>query len=360
MRSSRAWWWISCSGRAGNVPRRLVATLVAALALVGCDRLLDREIVRNLTRADASVLTSPDLQVVLCGTGSPLADATRAGPCTAVIAGGVFLLVDVGPGAWEQVDLANLPIAELDAVLLTHFHSDHLGDLGEAITQSWIAGRTRPLDVYGPPGVGRIVAGLREVYSFDVDYRVRHHGQDWMPRVAGSAVAHEFALPPEGSSEAVSVLEQSGLRVTAFRVDHTPVSPAVGYRFDWRGRSVVISGDTGKSASLVANARGADLLVHEALQPKLTERAAAVARRLGLERMAKLAGDVSTYHTTPREAAEIAREAGVKHLVLSHLVPGPTNALGRRLFLDGAGDLYEGEITLGEDGMRFALAPGPE
>jgi ribonuclease Z len=360
-----------------DVAQRLVMLLAVAFALAGCDRLLDWQIERNLTRVDASVLTSPDLQVVLCGTGSPLADATRAGACTAVIAGGVFVLVDVGPGSWEQVDLANLPIGELAAVLLTHFHSDHIGDLGEAITQSWIAGRKRPLDVYGPPGVARIVAGLREVYALDVEYRVRHHGEDWLPREAAFAVAHEIALPPEGSTDAVVVFEQpappggvsnerpasearAGLRVTAFRVDHSPVSPAIGYRFDWRGRSVVVSGDTRKSASVVANARGADLLVHEALQPALTERAVAVARRLGLERIAKLAGDIPSYHTTPREAAEVAREAGVKQLVLSHLVPGPTNALAKRLFLDGAGAVFPGEITLGEDGMRFALAPaGP-
>jgi ribonuclease Z len=339
---------------------RLAALLVGALALVACDRLIDRQIERNLTRADAGVLSSPDLQVVLCGTGSPLPDAARAGPCTAVIAGGVFLLVDVGPGSWEQVDLANLPIAELGGVLLTHFHSDHIGDLGEAITQSWIAGRTRPLDVFGPPGVARVVAGLREAYAFDVDYRVAHHGEEWMPRAAGSAVAHEVALPPEGSSQAVTVLERDGLRVTAFRVDHTPVSPAVGYRFDWRGRSLVVSGDTGRSASLVANARGADLLVHEALQPKLTGRASEIARRLGRDRMAKLAGDVASYHTSPRDAAEEAREAGVKQLVLTHLVPAPDNALGRRLFLDGAGEVFAGELTLGEDGMRFSLPPAAD
>jgi ribonuclease Z len=334
--------------------------LLAALLLPACNRLLDRQVERNLTRANRDVLSSPELLVVLCGTGSPLADAARAAACTAVIAGGTFLLVDVGPGSWEQVDLANLPIGELHGVLLTHFHSDHIGDLGEAITQSWIAGRAQPLDVYGPPGVGRVVAGLREAYALDTGYRVTHHGEEFMPSQAASALAREIALPPEGSSEARLVLERDGLRVTAFRVDHAPVAPAVGYRFDWRGRSVVISGDTRKSASLVANARGADLLVHEALQPKLTERGAEIAQRIGLPRLAKLASDLPGYHTTPREAAEVAREAGARHLVLTHLVPGPSNALAERIFLDGAGEIFEGEITLGEDGMRFTLSPGSD
>ena len=342
--------------------RRLAVLLASALAvgLVGCDRLIDRQIERTLTRVDTSVLTSPDLQVVLCGTGSPLPDPDRAAACTAVIAGGTFVLVDVGPGSWGQADLANLPLASLSAVLLTHFHSDHIGDLGEAITQSWIAGRTQPLAVYGPPGVERIVAGLAEAYAFDVDYRVAHHGDAFMPRAAAGAIAHRLALPPQGSSEAVPVFEQNGLRITAFRVDHAPVSEAVGYRFEYRGRSVVVSGDTRKSASLIANARGADLLIHEALQPKLTNRAADVARRLGRERVAKLASDIAGYHTSPREAAEAASEAGAKRLVLTHLVPAPTNALNQRLFLDGASEAFSGEITVGEDGMRFALPPAGE
>jgi ribonuclease Z len=337
------------------VSRGLAAALLAALLLSGCDRLLDRQVERNLTRVNRSVLTSPDLLVVLCGTGSPLADATRAAACTAVIAGGTFLLVDVGPGSWEQVDLADLPAGELAGVLLTHFHSDHIGDLGEAITQSWIAGRSKPLEVYGPPGVGRVVAGIGEAYALDTGYRVKHHGEEFMPSQAAGAVAREIALPPEGSSDPVVVLERGGLRVTAFRVDHAPVSPAVGYRFDWRGRSVVVSGDTRKSASLIANARGADILVHEALQPKLTGRAAQVAQRIGQPRLAKLASDLPGYHTTPREAAEVAQQAGVKHLVLTHLVPGPNGVLGEHLFLDGAGEVFDGELTLGEDGMRWTL-----
>jgi ribonuclease Z len=329
--------------------------LAAALAL-GCQRLVDAQIERSLTRRDASLLASPDLQVVLCGTGSPLPARERASACLAVIAGGEFALVDVGPGAWKTVDLANLPTASLGAVLLTHFHSDHIGDLGEAITQSWIAGRTRPLDVYGPPGTARVVEGLREAYAFDVGYRVAHHGDAWMPRAAAGATAREIALPQDPLGSTV-VFERNGLRVSLFAVDHQPVAPAVGYRFDYRGRSVVVSGDTRPSPSLVANARGADLLVHEALQPDLVARSRDVARRIGLERLAKLADDILGYHTSPVEAAAEAREAGVAHLVFTHLVPSPPNFLVRRQFVAGVADAYAGEVTLGEDGMRFALSP---
>lgn len=334
----------------------LVLLAAGALALApGCERLTEREIERNLQRVDESVLASPDLQVFLCGTGSPLPDPERAGSCVAVIAGGHFVLVDAGPGSWEVLDLANLPIGRVEAVLLTHFHSDHIGDLGEATTQGWIAGRAAPLEVFGPPGTARVVAGFGEAYAADVDARVAHHGEAWMPRAAAGAVARELPLP--AGEAAVPVFERDGLRVTMFAVDHQPVVPAVGYRFDFAGRSVVVSGDTRKCASVVANARGADLLVHEALQRDMVGRAAAVARRLGRERVAKLAGDIQSYHTSPVEAAEVAREAGVAHLVLTHLVPAPPNRLARRMFLTGVADAYGGEVTLGEDGMRFSLAP---
>jgi ribonuclease Z len=335
----------------------LAPACAALLALApGCERLIDRQAERTLGRVETGLLESPDVHVVLCGTGSPLADASRAAACTAVIAGGHFLLVDAGPGSWERVDLANLPIGALEGVLLTHFHSDHIGDLGEAVTQSWIAGRAQPLEVIGPPGTGRVVEGFREAYAFDVDHRVAHHGDGAMPRAAAGAVAREVALGEEPDASATA-FERGGLRVTMFRVDHAPISPAVGYRFDYRGRSVVVSGDTVKSASVVKHARGADLLIHEALQRDLVARGAAAAERLGRPRLAKLAGDIGGYHTSPVEAAEVAREAGVSELVLTHLVPSPANWLARRMFLRGVPAAFPGKVTLGEDGMRFVLPP---
>lgn len=339
----------------GLFERATIALAVVACVTAGCDRLIERQIELNVTRAEVSLLKSPDLHVVLCGTGSPLPDATRAGACTAVIAAGELVLVDVGPGSWEVVDLANLPTSGLSAILLTHFHSDHIGDLGEAFTQSWIAGRDRPLDIYGPPGTARVVDGFRAAYSFDIDHRVIHHGENNLPRAAAGAVARELAIP-DGDG-ATLVFERKGLRVTMFRVNHEPVEPAVGYRFDYRGRSVVISGDTRKSQNLARYAKDADLLVHEALQPDLIRRAAAVTHRLGRDRQSKMATDVLSYHTSPVEAAELARDAGVAHLVFTHVVPGPTNFLARRLFLAGVADAFHGQVTLGQDGMRFALPP---
>ena len=336
--------------------RRCLVFIALAAALSGCDRLIERQLDKNLTRVDKSVLTSPDLQVVICGSGSPLPDATRAAACTAVIAGGEFVLVDSGPGSWEVLDLANLPIGQVSAVLLTHFHSDHIGGLGEAITQSWIAGRAQPLAVYGPEGVERVVAGFGEAYAQDVNYRVAHHGEAYMPRAAAGAEAHVVALGDEPNASA-TVFERNGLKVTMFRVDHDPVRPAVGYRFDFAGRSVVVSGDTAKSTCLVEHAKGADVLIHEALERTLIARAIAAAKRLGLERQAKLAGDIPDYHTSPVEAAEVARDAGVSELVLTHLVPSPNNFLTRRIFLAGVADVFKGKVVIAEDGMRISLPP---
>ncbi len=338
---------------------RRVAALGIALAFsLGCERLIDAQIERNLTRVQTGLPDEPGLHVVLCGTGSPIADASRAAACTAVLAAGQLYLVDVGPGAWESADLANLPLARLSGVLLTHFHSDHIGDLGEAITGSWIAGRAQPLDVYGPAGTAGVVRGFVDAYARDADARSRHHGEQAMPRAAAGAIAHEIALDTDDPAlPSAVVVDRDGLRITAFAVDHAPVRPAVGYRFDYAGRSVVVSGDTKKSAGVAKHASGADLLVHEALLPEAAMRASAVAARIGNARLAKLASDIPGYHTAPVEAAELAQAAGAKKLVLTHLVPGPNNFLARRLFLRGVGAAYGGEVVLGEDGMRFDLPP---
>jgi ribonuclease Z len=338
----------------------VAASLVAAAGLylkrgAVLERVMLKRIDQTLTRVDESWLADGALHVFLCGTAAALPDADRAGPCTAVLAGGEFIVVDTGPGSWRNLDLANLPVGRLSAVLITHFHSDHIGELGEAITQSWIAGRRQPLDVYGPKGIARVVDGFQAAYALDAGYRVAHHDPEYLPPAAAVAEAHALPLP-EGE-EAVPVFERNGVKVSAFRVEHAPADPALGYRIEHAGRVVVISGDTRKAAAVAANARGADLLVHEALASHMTDRASARAKELGKPRVAKLAADVRDYHSTPVEAAQTAQAAGVKKLVITHVFPPLPNRIARRLFMRGTADAFDGPIVLGEDGMHFALRP---
>jgi ribonuclease Z len=223
--------------------------------------------------------------------------------------------------------------------------------------QSWALGRPVPLRVYGPPGIEAVVAGFEAAYAPDTGYRVAHHGALLMPPGARPLQARALEVPAEGTTV---VFEDGPLRVQAFAVDHAPVSPAYGYRVDFEGRSVVVSGDTRPSENLVAAARGADLLVHEALAAHLIGAAERAASAAGLARRARIAHDIPGYHTTPVQAAEIAAKAGVRMLVLTHLVPPPDNALLRRLFAQGVADAWDGQIVLGEDGMHFSLPPGSQ
>ena len=305
--------------------------------------------------ARPSMLTDGQLHVVLCGTGSPLPDPNRASACVAVAGGGEFVLIDAGPGSWRQVALANLPGQSLSAILLTHFHSDHMGGLGEAITQSWIGGRAKPVAVYGPPGVEDVIAGFARAYALDVGYRVTHHSEQMMPRAAAGAVAHTVTL--KSADAATVVFERSGFTVTAFKVEHDPASPAYGYRVDYHGRSVVVSGDTSKSANLARHAAGADILIHDVLAKNLVSLGVANQTRAGNARGAKLAQDILAYHASPAEAAETAAAAKVETLVFTHMVPPPNTAPLEQAFMNGVAGIFTGKVVMGKDGMTFDLPP---
>ena len=301
----------------------------------------------------APALTDGKLHVILCGTGSPLPDPERAGSCTAILAGGQVVLVDVGPGSWRKAMLAGVPGPMLSAVLLTHYHSDHIGDLGEALTMSWANGRSQSLDVYGPPGVDQVVEGVNREYKFDEDYRVAHHTDAFVPRKAHDAVPHTVNVPDAQS--AVLVFEKNGLKILAFQVDHRPVVPAYGYRVEYNGRVVVISGDTSYSENVVRQAKDADLLIHDAMAKDVVTRAAAGLDMQGQKRTAKMLRDILTYHASTIEAAKTAAEAHVDTLVLTHLVPVPGNVGGEAPFLRGVADVFHGKVEVAKDGMSFDL-----
>jgi ribonuclease Z len=322
------------------------------IGLAVVDRLANRIMTAN------AVTGLPDgLHVALVGSGAPFADPRRAGPSTAVIVGKNIYIVDTGPGAVRKLELMKFKPEDVKAVFLTHFHSDHIGDLGELMLKRWAGGSMdSPLDVFGPVGVDTVVRGFNLAYSLDSQYRVLHHGPDVVPPSGAGGAARPFRFPD--GKEVMVVHEVDGLTVTAFEVDHAPVKPAVGYRFDYKGRSVVISGDTVPCPSLTRQSRGVDLLVQEVLQPVMVGILKTTGNQMNRPKMAAIMGDILRYHTTPEDAAKLASEAGAGHLLLSHILPPLPVADLKPAFLGDAGQYFRGPITIGEDGMLFSLPAG--
>jgi len=348
--------------------RRVLLVVVALVLVVGAiaylfrvalaTRIMERVVAENL---QSSLLDEvPDgLQVALCGAGSPLPDPERSGPCVAVIAGHRLYVVDAGAGSSRVLARMRIPQGKIEAIFLTHFHSDHIDGLGEMMLQRWVGGaHESPVPVYGPIGVQDVVIGFKQAYGQDGVYRVRHHGEDVVPPQGGGGVAQPFAVPLDG--ESTVILEEGGLEVLAFRVDHEPVDPAVGYRFAYKGRSVLISGDTKKSANVQKFAEGVDLLVHEALAPQLVEVLTRGAQTAGATNIEKITRDILDYHATPVEAAEIARDASAEHLLYYHIVPPLPLGPLQEAFVEGVDEVYDGPVTVGRDGTFFNLPAGSD
>jgi ribonuclease Z len=301
------------------------------------NRVMDKAIAVQLTNRGHELLEQDALRALLCGTASPLPHPTRAKACVAVYAGGKFWIVDTGPGSWNRLALTGIDASRIGGIFLTHFHSDHIGDLGE----------------FGPTGVERVVNGFQEAYALDTGYRTAHHSPEFMP--PDKAEMLPVVMEDMQDGEQTVVLEEDGLRVLAFNVDHSPVKPAVGYRFEYLGRSVVISGDTAKSSSLEAAAKGADVLIHEAQANHIISRIGDLARQNERPRAATIMKDIVSYHTTPEQAAQSANEAGVELLVMYHLIPPPPIKMMERVFARGVDEIRDDGWLLADDGLLITL-----
>jgi ribonuclease Z len=297
----------------------------------------------------------PDgLHVGLCGSGAPM-PGERGGPCVMVIAGKRLIVIDSGTGGVRTLARMGFQAGTIERVLLTHFHSDHIDGLGEMMLQRWVGGsHTSRLPVHGPEGVERVVAGFNEAYAHDQGYRVAHHGADVLPPPGFGGTATPFALV-DGEA---TVIDDGGLKITAFKVDHTPIEPAVGYRVSYKGRTAVISGDTKAIPAVEKQAEGADLLVHEALSPQLVNLIGAAAKKARRDNLAKIMHDILDYHTTPEEAAGIAARAKVKFLLFYHIVPPlPLSAL-EVPFVGKAREIFSGPLSVGRDGDLESMPAG--
>jgi ribonuclease Z len=307
--------------------------------------------------ADPIAALPDGLHVGLCGTGSPMPDPTRAGPCTVVVAGQQMFVIDSGTGSTKNLSLMNLPPPRVSGIFITHYHSDHIADLGELMLQRWAAGASQsPVPIYGPTGLDQVVGGFEQAYTLDRGYRITHHGPKVIPPAGFGATVHAFAVTKTGPN--VTLIDQPDLQVTAFPVDHEPANPAVGYLFVYKGRRVVVSGDTAASPRVEQMAQGADVLVHEGLAPNLVALQRQAALKYGRANMAAIFHDILSYHTTPEQAAGIAERAHVRMLLFTHVIPPlPLRAL-EGPFLGNSRHIFHGLLRIGHDGDFISLPAG--
>lgn len=321
----------------------------------------DRGAQRMASMVNTAIMADDALRVAVCGSSAPLASRDRAKACVAVFAGGKYYVVDAGPESTENLVLWGMPMSAIGGVLLTHFHSDHIGDLGELNLQTWAQGRPAPLKVYGGPGIDRVVAGFNDAYRIDQGYRTTHHTAAIMPPETWPMVAQTVELsgaPTPAKNRTGLVLDDGTLRITAIEVDHAPIEPAYAYRFDYKGRSVVITGDLKMHQPLAEAARGVDVLVSEAISYPMTRALGAGAKAGGRDRAATIMHDIEDYHITPEQAATIANTAGVKLLVFYHLAPAPDGWLPKRVFEQGISEARRGDWTIADDGSLYTLPIG--
>ncbi|MGV0848721.1 ribonuclease Z [Mycolicibacterium phlei] len=278
------------------------------------------------------------IEVTLLGTGSPIPDAQRAGPSTLVRAGEQTFLVDCGRGVLQRLTAAGVGANQLSALLLTHFHSDHIADLGDVLITRWVSTFTPdppPLPIIGPPGTRDLVEATLKAFDFDIGYRIAHHD--------------DLTAPPP-----VTVLEYTegeawnsgGVTIRVAPTDHRPVAPTIGFRVEHADASVVLAGDTVPCASLDQLAKAAGALVHTVIRKDLVE-------KMPMQRIRDICG----YHSSVEEAAATATRAGVGILILTHYVPAiaPGQEDEWRAL---AAAHFDRQIELGDDLLRVEVHPG--
>lgn len=284
----------------------------------------------TLLALTTSSVVGQEIKVTLLGTGAPPPSMERFGPSILVEAAGQKYLFDAGRGALQRLNQIKVRWQDVDGVFLTHLHSDHVVGFPDLWLTGWLVGggRNRPLHVWGPLGTQSMMSHLEQAYSFDI--RIRQKDD----RAANEGIK----VLSQDIGEGV-ILDGNGLKITAFEVDHRPVAPAFGYRVDYRGRSVVLSGDTRVSQNLIRHAQGVDLLIHEVASPETFQ-----ATGVSPER----AKTVIDHHVTPEQAGEVFDKTRPRLAVYSHIVqPIATE----QQLLPQTRKTYAGRVEIGEDLM---------
>lgn len=306
-------------------------------------RTLSRRLVAIAIAATAAVpALADDITVTLLGTGSPVPNPARFSQSTLIEAGSEKILIDFGRGGTIRLNQLGIPIGQITASFITHFHSDHVVGLPDMWLSGWIGTRSgsrkTSMVVYGPKGTEALTGHLTEAFSDDI--RIRE-ADEHLPPEGIAFDAHDF--------EPGKVYEKNGVTVAAFEVNHGElIKPAVGYKIEYDGKTVVISGDTKYDERVIEAATGADLLIHEVAwaDPKLIEEF-------------PVYKEILAHHTTPEEAGRVFTQAAPKLAVFSHIVasgpPGTSQADILAMMVKTTRTTYDGPLVVGEDLMAFTV-----
>jgi ribonuclease BN (tRNA processing enzyme) len=282
---------------------------------------------------------SAGTRLILLGTGGgPRPRKAASAPAQVIVANDTAYVVDCGDGVARQLVSAGVPLTRVRHVVITHQHSDHNADYGNLILLAWAAGLSTRVDAWGPPPLARMTDLFLQLHAYDIDTRIKDEGR----------VPLAPLVQPHDLGEGGVVMQDGNVKVTAALADHPPVVPAFAYRFDAPDRSIVISGDTVPSDRIIGLARGADVLVHEALWPPAVDRIVAT-----VPNASTLKQHILASHTSAEDCGRVAQAAGVKTLVLSHLIPPDDPQITDRMWSEAAGRHFRGRIVVGRDLMEI-------
>jgi ribonuclease BN (tRNA processing enzyme) len=288
--------------------------------------------------AQSEYKPSPITKVVLLGTGTPGPVPDRSGPCVAIVVNDTPYLVDLGPGVVRRASAAyqkgvkGLQFSKLKTAFITHLHSDHTVGYPDFIFTPWVVGRTGPVQVYGPIGIKAMTDHILEAWKEDI--RIRTEG---MERNFPEHNDSGYKVDVHEVSPGI-VYQDSNVTVKAFLVNHGEVPQAFGYRFETPDRTIVISGDTSPTQSVIDNCDGCDILVHEVYTMKAQAASPPVWQQYRLK-----------YHTSSKQLAELATKARPKLLVLYHQIYYFNNASTREDLIQEMREAYKGQFVSGLD-----------
>ena len=278
-------------------------------------------------------------RLIFLGTGGgPRPRKSASAPAQVILVNDTPYVIDCGDGVARQLVFAGVPLLKLRHVFVTHQHSDHNADYGNLLLLAWAAGLKTRVDTWGPPPLAEMTRLFFEMNAYDINTRIADEG-----RVPLRPLVNVHELTQSGV-----VIQDDNVKVTAALVVHPPVQPAFAYRFDAPDRSIVISGDTARSDNLIRLARGADVLVHEALFLPAVDRLVAT-----VPNATTLKQHLIDSHTAVEDCGRVAEAAGVKTLVLSHLVPAEDPAVTDQMWIDAARAHFRGTVLLAKDLMEI-------